>query len=91
VRASSANPGSPATSIILFLECITILVPSANYYMSSPPSCTKTTLQPHFLITAIERKLFSLFSPCFKHIIEMSRLLICNVSRVGRNRAWSGH
>jgi len=56
-------------------------------------------LQPHFLITAIERKLCSLFSPYFEHMIELSRLLIGNVSMgpnhvfpmVCRNRAWSGH
>ena len=55
-------------------------------------------LQPHFLITAIERKLCSLFSPCFERIVEMSRLLIGKVYMgpnrvfpiVCRNRAWSG-
>jgi Tfp pilus assembly protein PilN len=56
-------------------------------------------LQPHFLITAIERKLFSLSSTCCEHIAEMSRIFIGKVymgpnqifPMVCRNRAWSGH
>ena len=36
-QASSANPGSPATPIILLQEGVAILDTSANYYMSATP------------------------------------------------------
>ena len=37
MQASSANPGSPATSIILLHEGFAILDTSLNYYMSATP------------------------------------------------------
>jgi hypothetical protein len=37
-QASSADSGSPATSIILLLEWVAIWNPSAIYYMSTTPS-----------------------------------------------------
>ena len=74
-------------------------LPADNVWNARVDGLSVDTLQPHFLITAIERKLCSLFSPCFEHMIEMSLLLIGNVS-MGPNhvfsmacriRAWSGH
>ena len=71
----------------------------ANTLRGQAPELLKYTLQPHFLITAMERKLCSLSSTCFEHMIEMSCLLIGNVSTgpnhvfsmACRMRAWSGH
>ena len=71
----------------------------ANILRGQAPELLKYTLQPHFVITVMERKLFSLSSTCCEHIVEMSRLFIGKVSMgpnqifpmVCRNRAWSGH
>jgi pentapeptide repeat protein len=69
------------------------------YYSTRNGADLNNALQPHFLITAIERKLFSLSSTCCEHIAEMSRIFIGKVymgpnqifPMVCRNRAWSGH
>src|SRR6266487_7206261 len=42
LQASSANPGSPATSIIQLHEGVTILDTSPNYYMSATVVCRNT-------------------------------------------------
>src|SRR6266487_1701238 len=94
VRVIHANLAFPIISwgvqnvIAFFSDC------ALGYSLDYPSD----SLQPHFLITAIERKRFSLSSTCFEHIVEMSRLFIGNVSMgsnqifpmVCRNRAWSG-
>src|SRR6266699_1665744 len=47
-------------------------------------------LQPHFLITAIEGKLFSLSSTCFEHIVEVSHILIGKI-HTGPNHEFPLH
>src|SRR5712664_999442 len=49
-----------------------------------------STLQPHFLITAIEGKLFSLSSTCFEHIVEVSHILIGKI-HTGPNHEFPPH
>ena len=110
--ASASASGSPRASLLIPSTNIRFSV-SALFTLDLPPflysilsakryadhSNQRISLQPHFLITAIERKRCSLFSPRFEHMIEMSLLFIGNVS-MGPNhmfsmacriRAWSGH
>jgi len=64
---------------------------SANLNRASLSEANLTgALQPHFLITAIEGKLFSLSSTCFEHIVEVSHILIGKI-HTGPNHEFPPH